>query len=95
MAEAQDETLQRIETLLTAILGVQVEQFLRETGVAKPRPRSVDRMLSDFGLSGVQIAELLGKTPQAVSNSLARDKKGPTAKQKASASTESEVTGVA
>lgn len=66
--------LKRIEALLSASLGIQVEEFLRSSGVAKPRPRSVDRMLNDFGLTGVQVANLLGKSPQAVSQVLARDK---------------------
>lgn len=75
MTDNQPEALQRIEVTLNAILGIQVDQYLRETGLAKPRPRSVDRMLADFGLTGVQIASLLGKSPQAVSQVLARDKK--------------------
>ncbi len=75
MADPQLEALLRVEKVLTAILGVQVEQLIRDTKIASPRPRSIDRMLSDFGLTGAQIAALLGKTPQAVSQALARDTK--------------------
>ena len=76
MADAQLDALARIERTLNAILGIQVEQFIRETGVATPRPRSIDRMLNDFGYTGAQIATLLGKSPQAVSQALARGKAG-------------------
>jgi hypothetical protein len=68
------EALKRIEILLTAILGIQVDQFLRDSDVAKPRPRSIDRMLTDFGFNQVQVATLLGKSPQAVGQVLAKDK---------------------
>jgi len=74
MADLQLDALARIERTLNAILGIQVEQFIRETGIATPRPRSVDRMLYDFGYTGAQIAMLLGKSPQAVSQVLAKDK---------------------
>jgi hypothetical protein len=75
MADTTLEALERVETILNSILGIQVDQFLRDSGVGKPRPRSIDRMLADFGLSGVQIAALLGKTRQAVSQALAKDDK--------------------
>lgn len=75
MADTTLEALERVETILNSILGIQVDQFLRDSGVGKPRPRSIDRMLADFGLSSVQIAALLGKTRQAVSQALAKDDK--------------------
>lgn len=75
MADTTLEALERVETILNSILGIQVDQFLRDSGVGKPRPRSIDRMLADFGLSSVQIAALLGKTRQAVNQALAKDDK--------------------
>jgi hypothetical protein len=56
------------------VLAITVDRHLRDTDLAKPRPRSIDRMLADLGLTGAEIAKLLGKTPQAVSIALSKDK---------------------
>ena len=56
------------------MLAITVDRHLRDTDLAKPRPRSIDRMLADLGLTGAEIAKLLGKTPQAVSIALSKDK---------------------
>ena len=76
MAAEQTETLQKIDTKLSALLAILIEDLLRRTpDMADPRPRSIDKLLADVGLTGVEIAALLGKTPQAVSNQLAAAKK--------------------
>lgn len=67
--------LKKINRMLSALLAITVDQHLRGTDLAKPRPRSIDRMLTDVGLAGVEVARLLGKTPQAVSNALSTDNK--------------------
>jgi DNA-binding transcriptional ArsR family regulator len=69
------ETLERIDQKLSALLAITVDQHLRATDIAKPRPRTIDRLLDDVGLSGAEIGRLLGKSPQAVSQALARDGK--------------------
>lgn len=92
MADTTLEALERVETILNSILGIQIDQFLRDSGIGKPRPRSIDRMLADFGLSGVQIAALLGKTPQAVSQVLAKHKKSAQASPSKSAAASAKVT---
>ena len=69
------ETLKRIDTKLGALLAIVVDGHLRDTEIAKPRPRSIDRMLTDTGLSRVEVAQLLGKSPQAVGQVLAKDGK--------------------
>ena len=74
-ADPTVDALQSIDTKLTAILALLVDRHLRDTDLAKPRPRSMDRMLSDVGLTGVEIGRLLGKSPQAVSQALSRDGK--------------------
>lgn len=74
--------LKKNNRLLYALLAITVDQHIRGTDLAKPRPRSIDRMLTDVGLTGVEIAKLLGKTPQAVSNALMTD--GKTKKTKVS-----------
>lgn len=81
MNEEMLEELKKNNRLLYALLAITVDQHIRGTDLAKPRPRTIDRMLTDVGLSGVEIAKLLGKTPQAVSNALAAD--GKTKKAKA------------
>jgi hypothetical protein len=66
--------LKKTNRLLSALLTITVDRHLRDTDLAKPRPRSIDRMLADLGLQGAEIAKLLGKTPQAVSLALNKDK---------------------
>jgi hypothetical protein len=69
------EEVKKSNRMISALLTITLDQHLRNTDLAKPRPRSIDRMLTDIGLSGVEISKLLGKTPQAVSNALAADSK--------------------
>ncbi len=83
--------LKKNNRLLYALLAITVDQHLRGTDLAKPRPRSIDRMLTDVGLTGVEIAKLLGKTPQAVSNALAAD--GKAKKTKAAKTVDSSTAG--
>jgi hypothetical protein len=61
-----DDQLTQIDAKLTALLALYVDSYLRQTGIAKPKDRSIDRILSDAGLSAKMIAGLLGKTERAV-----------------------------
>jgi hypothetical protein len=61
-----DEILQRIDAKLGAILTLILDSYLRQTGLAQPKPRSVDRLLADAGLNAATIAKMLGKTDRAV-----------------------------
>ena len=61
-----DDRLVQIDSKLTALLALYVDNYLRQTGIAKPKERSIDRILSDAGLSAKTIAGLLGKTERAV-----------------------------
>ena len=63
------------EIIALAQLTIQVDQYIRETGVARPKPRSIDKMLSDVGMKTSDIAHLLGKTERAVNMQLASDSK--------------------
>ncbi len=63
------------ETLLLAQLTIKVDLYVRETGIARPKPRSIDKMLSDVGLKTSDIARLLGKTERAVNLQLTVDTK--------------------
>lgn len=84
--EESAATLLRIERRLTALLSIEIDKHLRASPeLAKPRPRSIDRLLSDAGLKGTEIAAILGKSPQAVSQALAADRKGSKAPAKTSA----------
>lgn len=74
MAESERQLLESIDAKLGGILALLVDLYLRETGVAKPRPRGIDKQLSDVGLSTAQIAALLGKTERAVQKQLAGEK---------------------
>jgi hypothetical protein len=40
-----NEVLERIDAKLGAILALILDSYLRQTGVAQPKPRSVDRLL--------------------------------------------------
>ncbi len=69
------EEMSRSEKLLSALLAISVDQYLRETGIARPKVRSIDRILTDIGLSAVEIAAILGKTERAVYKQLASEVK--------------------
>lgn len=73
--------LKKLNRNVSAMLAITVDRHLRDTDLAKPRPRSIDRMLADLGLTGTEIAKLLGKTPQAVSLALSRDKQSVKSKR--------------
>lgn len=70
----RDDLLQRIDSKLTALLALYLDSYLHETGVAQRKNRSVDRLLSDAGLSAATIAGLLGKTERAVHLQLQRER---------------------
>lgn len=63
------------EIIQLAQLTIEVDLYIRESGIARPKPRSIDRMLSDVGLKTTDIANLLGKTERAVQMQLATDAK--------------------
>lgn len=79
---AEDELLSRIDSKLGALLAISVDQYLRETGIARPKPRSIDRVLADVGLSAREIAALLGKTDRAVNLVLAAERHSKTARRR-------------
>lgn len=61
--------------LLLAQLSIEVDKYIRETGIARPKPRSIDRMLADVGLEPADIGRILGKTERAVYKQLAINNK--------------------
>jgi hypothetical protein len=75
MSTRQEELLESIDAKLGGILVLLLDGYLRETGIAKPKPRNIDRMLSDAGVSNAEIAALLGKTERAVRLQLAEGEK--------------------
>jgi hypothetical protein len=72
---AEEAVLNRIDAKLSALLAIVLDQYLRETGVARPKARSIDQLLTDAGLSAKEIGALLGKTDRAVHLALAGSKK--------------------
>jgi hypothetical protein len=76
-----NDTLERIDAKLGAILALILDSYLRQTGVAQPKPRSVDRLLADAGLNTATIAKMLGKTERAVQFQLQASQKKATPKQ--------------
>ena len=80
MSDDIAQTLRSIETKLTALLTLTADEVLRErlereNASSRYRPRTLDRMLADSGMNGVEIGRVLGKSQQAVSQVLAKDKK--------------------
>jgi hypothetical protein len=71
MPESDRQLLESIDAKLGGLLVLLLDQYLRDTGIAKPKPRNIDRMLSDVGISNADIAALLGKTERAVRMQLA------------------------
>lgn len=70
-----EQVFERIDGKLGALLAISVDQYLRETGIARPKPRSIDKMLTDVGLTPQDIAALLGKTERAVYKALEGEKR--------------------
>ena len=70
----RDDQLQSIDSKLTALLALYLDSYMQETGAAQRKNRSVDRLLSDAGLSAAMIAGLLGKTERAVHLQLQRER---------------------
>jgi hypothetical protein len=69
-----EEERPSLEAKVSALLAIQVDRYLRETGLAQPRSRSIDRLLADAGLPRREIASLLGKTERAVNKLLASER---------------------
>jgi hypothetical protein len=76
------DVLERIDAKLGAILVLILDSYLRETGIAQPKPRSADRLLADAGLNTATIAKMLGKTERAVQLQLQAAAKKPKAAPK-------------
>ncbi|MDQ1173417.1 hypothetical protein QE430_001724 [Microbacterium testaceum] len=98
MAKTEHEELiaaiQSMDRKLSALLSIVVDQHLRRTpDLANPRPRNIDRILSDAGMLGTEIAATLGKTPQAVSQALKTGAKSTTRPREARAEVESTTDG--
>ena len=74
MPQDDSHLLEAIDRKLAALLALATHRLLLEDPeLANPRPRSIDQILNDVGLSQGEIANLLGKTPQAVSYMLAKE----------------------
>jgi len=59
---------------LSALVALQVHRVLIEDeNLARPRPRSMDKLLHDAGLTQAQIAAMLGKTISAVSQMIKKE----------------------
>lgn len=69
-----DDLLEQIDSKLTALLALILDAHLRSTEVARPKERSIDKMLADAGLSAQTIAGLLGKTNRAVNLQLQKER---------------------
>jgi hypothetical protein len=78
---SNDELLQAIDAKVSALLTLVLDAYLRQTGIARPKERSVDRMLSDVGLPAATIAKLLGKTDRAVHLQLKSEREKKAAKK--------------
>lgn len=72
MTDELTDLARSIDAKLGALLAIYTHQLLIESDLAQPRPRSIDRMLHDVGLTQAQIAAVLGKSTQAVSQMLAK-----------------------
>jgi hypothetical protein len=83
---AEDPLLSVIDTKLSAILALLTDVHLRVYGSPRQqRARSLDRILTDAGVSAREAGKLLGKTERAVHLSLQAEKSGPKRGTKAAA----------
>lgn len=66
--------LEAMDAKLAALVALQTHRVLIEDeDLARPRPRSIDRLLHDVGLTQTQIGAILGKSNQAVSQMIAKE----------------------
>lgn len=85
-----DNQLSQIDSKLTALLALFLDGYLRQTGIAKPKERSIDRILVEAGLSARTVAGLLGKTERAVHLQLQREQSKKKPRRKKAAATQGE-----
>jgi hypothetical protein len=78
----EEVLLKRIDAKLGALLAILLDQYLRETGAARPKIRSIDRLLTDAGLTAKEIGALLGKTERAVHMVLAGERGGKSVRRR-------------
>lgn len=65
------DRLDSMERAVNALLAIAVDRHMREyPSLGSPRAPKIEHLLSDSGMSGREIAKLLGKSPQAVSQNL-------------------------
>ena len=75
MSDEMLDLIREQNRLLKAQLAVLTEKLLRETDLGSSRFENIETLLSDGGgLKNVEIAALLGKSPQAVGQSIARQR---------------------
>ena len=60
MADETLAVLKQLDAKLSVIVAIAVDQHLRETGRAQPRPPSIEQILVDAGLTGTEAGRLLG-----------------------------------
>lgn len=86
MERSEPQLFESFDAKLGAIPVLLLDTDIRDTGIAKPKARSVDKMLADAGLPTPEIAALLGKTDRAVqSQPTARPREGSRDKAKGGA----------
>ena len=77
-----EQLLRSIDAKLGALLVLALDRHLRDTGIARPKERSVDKMLADVGLDTSEIAAQLGKTDRAVQMQLQKERQKRTQRTK-------------
>jgi len=66
------ELLRSIDAKLGALVTIMLDDYVRTHKVAGAKPKPIDQMLHDAGLSTAEIASLLGKTQRAVQLAIKR-----------------------
>ena len=71
------QLLRAIDLKLGVLVALHTHRLLLDDDdLARPRPRSIDRLLTDVGLTQTEIGQILGKTRQAVSQALKKEDHG-------------------
>jgi hypothetical protein len=74
------ELLKGIDEKLGALLTITLDSYVRSHGIAGARPKAIDQMLFDAGMSTAEIATLLNKTQRAVQKAVSTTKPTKAAK---------------
>lgn len=78
---SERDILHSIDVSLSALLAIALDDYVRSHGIDGAKPLTIEKMLTDAGLSQTDAGKLLGKTASAVNQRLKQSPAKKTAKK--------------